>query len=536
MNRWSLLLAWLLPLNVFAASWCGPKETDLDQNWDCKTSADFWFTSQGSQLIPYKWFVNVEEANTTDLFATEKNLVGRFGYIAVPTWAQATVGDRNPDNLPIGFASDKDAKTGTMYLGFTCAACHTGQLKFPNITEPLIVNGGQGLGDFEKLLRELVQALEATIKDDAKFKRFATKIGTWPGDLRSQMKIESGRLRIRLDYNSPAVASGPGRVDAFGQIFNQVVAWTGGDHSPADAPVSYPSLWLAPKQDHVQWNGVASNQGNGPMLRNLGEVMGVFARFTYNPVPLVPFANSINKPNLNTLEKEIETLWPPRWPGSIDAGQKDAGAQIYTAKCQTCHPLNARTDVDPTNKIKVKILEDGTDPRMAQRFLDRSQATGKLRYWPAGSSQFQTPLLGVPTRGQLVLGSALLRVWVGPPGPLPTADNLPESTMDVLSTLVKSDLGYKAGPLNGIWATAPYLHNGSVPTLMELLSANRSQSGFCVGSRGLDGTDVGYQPDCIGEESKINLLINGNRNTGHTWGSELSDPQKRQLIEYLKSL
>ena len=189
-----------------------------------------------------------------------------------------------------------------------------------------------------------------------------------------------------------------------------------------------------------------------------------------------------------------------------------------------------------TNKIKVKILEDGTDPRMAQRFLDRSQATGKLRYWPAGSSQFQTPLLGVPTRGQLVLGSALLRVWVGPPGPLPTADNLPESTMDVLSTLVKSDLGYKAGPLNGIWATAPYLHNGSVPTLMELLSANRSQSGFCVGSRGLDGTDVGYQPDCIGEESKINLLINGNRNTGHTWGSELSDPQKRQLIEYLKSL
>ena len=94
MNRSSLMLACLLPLNALAASWCGPKETDLDQNWDCNTSADFWFRSQGSQLIPYKWFVNLEEANTTDLFATGKNLVGRFGYIAVPAWAQASVGDR----------------------------------------------------------------------------------------------------------------------------------------------------------------------------------------------------------------------------------------------------------------------------------------------------------------------------------------------------------------------------------------------------------------------------------------------------------
>lgn len=536
MNRQSLLLFCLLAANALAASWCGPKEADLDQNWDCKTSADFWFRSQGSQLIPYKWFVNVEEANTTDLFATQKNLVGRFGYIAVPAWAQASVGDRNPDNLPIGFASDKDSKTGTLYLGFTCAACHTGQLKFPNLTEPLIVNGGQGLGDFEKLFRELVQALEATIKDDAKFKRFAARVGPWPGDLRSQMKVETGRLQIRLDYNSPAVASGPGRVDAFGQIFNQVVAWTSVDHFPADAPVSYPSLWLAPKQDHVQWNGVASNEGNGPMLRNLGEVMGVFARFTYNPLPLVPYASSINKANLATLEKEIETLWPPRWPGPVDASQHDAGAQIYASKCQTCHPLNSRTDVDPASKIKVTIREDGTDPRMAQRFLDRSHEKGKLRYWPATSSQFQTPLLGIPARGQLVLGTALVRIWVGPGGPPPTADNLPESTMDVLSTLVKSDLGYKAAPLNGIWATAPYLHNGSVPTLMELLNAHRSQDGFCVGSRSLDPNDVGYLPDCMGEESKIKLSIDGNRNTGHTWGTELSVSQKGQLIEFLKSL
>ena len=83
----------LVSVNAWAAPWCGPKETDLDQNWDCNTSADFWFRSQGSQIIPYQWFLNLEEANSGDRFASDKNLVTRFGYIAVPVWAKASVGN-----------------------------------------------------------------------------------------------------------------------------------------------------------------------------------------------------------------------------------------------------------------------------------------------------------------------------------------------------------------------------------------------------------------------------------------------------------
>jgi hypothetical protein len=531
-NRISFLLGvGLLAVNAWAAPWCGPKETDLDQNWDCNASADFWFRSQGSQIIPYKWFLNLEEANSTDRFASEKNLVTRFGYIAVPSWANASVGNRNPGGLPIGFALDGDAQTG--YVGLTCAACHTGQVKFPGITEPLIVNGGQGLADFEKFLTELVQALEATGKDNAKFQRFSTKVGGGPA-LRSQLAAETGRLRVRLNYNSPAVASGFGRVDAFGQIFNQIVAWTGGDHSPADAPVSYPSLWLGPKQEHVQWNGVASNNGDGPILRNLGEVMGVFARFTYVPLPLAFYPSSINKPNLAALEASVEKLWPPRWPGAIDPNKRDAGKAIYQTSCAGCHPLNDRTNVDPSTKIPVRTYEGSTDVRMAQRFLDRSAALGRLRYWPAGASTFSTGLLVEP--GKLVLGATLLRVWAGPNGPKLNVDNVEANATIVAENLLRRDLGYKAAPLNGIWATAPYLHNGSVSTLMDLLKTTRDQGGFCVGSRSLDDNDIGLKPDCIGEESKINLSIDGNKNTGHTWGSELEEGQKRALIEYLKSL
>lgn len=532
-NRISLLFAiGFVSVNAWAAPWCGPKETDLDQNWDCNTSADFWFRSQGSQIIPYQWFLNLEEANSSDRFASDKNLVTRFGYIAVPMWAKASVGNRNPGDLPIGFALDGDAKTG--YVGLTCAACHTGQLKFPGITEPLIVNGGQGLGDFEKFLTELVQAMEATSKDDDKFKRFSGKVMGGPA-LRAQLAAETSRLRVRLNYNSPAVPSGFGRVDAFGQIFNQIVAWTAGDHAPANAPVSYPSLWLAPKQEHVQWNGVASNDGDGPMIRNLGEVMGVFARFNYTALPLVPYSSSVNKPNLTALEASIGKLWPPAWPGQIDPAKKVAGEAIYKASCMNCHPVNDRTNVDPAMKIPTRTWEVGTDTRMAQRFLDRSAALGRIRYWPAGASNFKTGILVEP--GKIVLATTLLRIWTGPGGgPTLTGDNLAENTAIVLENVIKRDLGYKGAPLNGIWATAPYLHNGSVGTLMDLLNGTRTPEGFCVGSRTLDGDSIGLKPDCAAEESKMNLTIDGNHNAGHTYGMDLDQDKKKALVEYLKSL
>jgi hypothetical protein len=71
---------------------------------------------------------------------------------------------------------------------------------------------------------------------------------------------------------------------------------------------------------------------------------------------------------------------------------------------------------------------------------------------------------------------------------------------------------------------------------MELLNGSRDPGGFCVGSRTVDDKDIGLKPDCLEEESKIKLSIDGNHNTGHAWGSTLPEAQKRQLIEYLKSL
>ena len=95
-------------------------------------------------------------------------------------------------------------------------------------------------------------------------------------------------------------------------------------------------------------------------------------------------------------------------------------------------------------------------------------------------------------------------------------------------------LGYKARPLNGIWATAPYLHNGSVRNLTELLSPEKRKPQFHVGSTVYDVDNVGFVDDP--DFPLFDATVPGNLNTGHLFGAELTPGQKADLIEYLKSL
>jgi len=94
---------------------------------------------------------------------------------------------------------------------------------------------------------------------------------------------------------------------------------------------------------------------------------------------------------------------------------------------------------------------------------------------------------------------------------------------------------YKARPLNGIWATAPYLHNGSVPTLVALLEpAARRPATFHVGSTEFDPQAVGFVDDP--GFPVFDTSLPGNGNAGHEYASTLSAAEKADLLEYLKSL
>ena len=96
---------------------------------------------------------------------------------------------------------------------------------------------------------------------------------------------------------------------------------------------------------------------------------------------------------------------------------------------------------------------------------------------------------------------------------------------------------YKARPHNGIWASAPFLHNGSVPNLWELLKKPEQRvTSFHVGSWEMDPVNVGFVTGAGPASSELVTSIPGNSNSGHAYGTELSDTEKRELIEHIKTL
>ena len=108
--------------------------------------------------------------------------------------------------------------------------------------------------------------------------------------------------------------------------------------------------------------------------------------------------------------------------------------------------------------------------------------------------------------------------------------------------------GYKARPLNGIWATAPFLHNGSVPTLYDLLSpASERPKKFYLGNLEFDPERVGYRTEAKKGTFKLDTSIPGNLNIGHEFrgstgdtegviGRALAPGERMALIEFLKTL
>ena len=108
----------------------------LDQGWDANDSLWYYNTTQGSALIPYDFFIALEQADSTELFRAN-SLIDKYRYLPQkPTFF-------NPDGLPVGFV--KEAYKGQDYIGLTCAACHTGQVNYKGTA--LRIDGGPAMAD-----------------------------------------------------------------------------------------------------------------------------------------------------------------------------------------------------------------------------------------------------------------------------------------------------------------------------------------------------------------------------------------------------
>ncbi len=194
----------------------------------------------------------------------------------------------------------------------------------------------------------------------------------------------------------------------------------------------------------------------------------------------------------------LKTYRSQAFPGTIDTPLAQEGGRIYQAQCASCHGTYQPSAAGP-------------------RLVSFPNWIGGVGTDPLREDAFDKPLAEAVSQ---------------------------TSYRNIIA--VRSGRGYVAPPLAGLWASAPYLHNGSVHSLRALLTPEARLKRFQVGGHALDLETVGvkvtaegafppgYQP--FSASSWIETDALGRNNGGHDYGSDLSDAQKSALIEYLKTL
>jgi mono/diheme cytochrome c family protein len=199
--------------------------------------------------------------------------------------------------------------------------------------------------------------------------------------------------------------------------------------------------------------------------------------------------DSLVLPALARVEEWILDLKPPAYPADrIDQARASRGRVVYGGACATCH------DVGASRVGQVTPLADiGTDPERLRSFT------------PELAKRMNTLGEGYPWK---------------------------------FSHFRKTE-GYANMPLDGLWLRAPYLHNGSVPSLRALLFPETRPVEFFRAYDVYDWNDVGFVsagPEAARDGVRFDTRVRGNANSGHVYGQDLTRDQREDLLEYLKTL
>ncbi|HEY1910702.1 MAG TPA: hypothetical protein VGG73_07270 [Vicinamibacterales bacterium] len=494
-NARSLLRALLIVVLVFGATvgiWVvASLDTDDPMTYD-NIEEHFKYGSIGSEpgvsllspvggALPPYWILSALPSICSD---RAPNGFAGFGFVVEPG-----------KDRPIGISRRR--RLGIDHAGLNCAVCHTGTLReTPDGARRIVLGMPAHQLDLQAFV-EFVQdcTLDNRLTADAVrgrlpekggpslFERALLRVG-----LVDRLKMQTLNLRNRI---APILAAdvprwGRGRVDTFNPYKGVQFNWdlTRLPHDELIGASDFPSLWNQKPRDgmHLHWDG----DNDSVDERNLSAALGAGV----TPV-------TVDHASLQRVRDWIWTLPPPKYPYPVDQALAARGATIYQQHCRECHADNRfRDGVKAGSRVgMVEPIETiGTDRHRfdSYTFIFASNQVG---LYPGSEYQFSH---------------------------------------------FRKTIGYANHPLDGIWLRGPYLHNGSVPTLRDLLDPpDRRPKLFYRGYDVFDQRKVGFVSDVAEADGQVftryDTLIGGNGNGGHLYGTTLSDDEKRAIVEYLKT-
>ena len=334
--------------------------------------------------------------------------------------------------------------------------------------------------------RTTVETIRARMPESngpALFERLLLRVG-----FVDRLKLQTLNLHNRI---APLLADsvprwGRGRVDTFNPYKAIQFNWALDRLPPSEliGASDFPSLWNQQPREGMQlhWDG----DNDSVDERNLSAGLGA---------GITPA--TVDHEGLRRVRDWIWTLPPPPYPYSIDRALAARGAEVYQQTCSECHGDHRfRDGVKTGARIGqvVRASEVGTDRHRLDSYT-AAFAANQYGLFPESPYQFRR--------------------------------------------FRKTD-GYANHPLDGIWARAPYLHHGSVPTLRDLLEPpDRRPAVFYRGYDVYDQERVGFVTN-VAEEGgrrffRYDTSVPGNSNAGHLYGTALPDEDKDAIVEYLKT-
>ena len=329
-----------------------------------------------------------------------------------------------------------------------------------------------------------------------------------------------------------------------------------------DQPQNFPRVWGFKDYDWIEW----TINTNTVMERNFTETLGAGATVVLDPKSASLFETSVPIKDMHDLEWLAYYLDPPRWPaavfGEIKPDLAAAGGEIFKKQCAGCHEYgdDRRT---PTGLIKLNAMrpdEVGTDPTAALRIACPIPDIGALTVPPKSYSVEDSQLLkdcagvkageafsGNPFAKTVQVAVDSIKQKAYAAASIDAAEQREMEDLDQRGGVAWRDTlidtqppygPYAARPLYGIWAAAPYLHNGSVPTLYHLLlPPDQRPKTFALGARDYDPLKLGFvvNANCSPQDCLVDTSETGNGNGGHLWGTDLSESDRMALLEYLKT-